>query len=154
MKWREKRAAIRHAVELPIKYRVLGTKSSSGGSLSLALPSERTKDISQGGLLFLSTESFKTGIHLELKIALGGRIFILEGEVVHAARDIQTKLFKTGIQFQNPEGVFKIKMAEQICQIDEYRKKLSTKEARAVSSEEAAHRWIEEHSERFAEFYK
>ena len=154
MKWREKRTAVRHAAELPVRYRVLGSEKRSAGSLSLTVSSERTKDISDGGLLFLSSQLFKVGTFLELKIPMGDRIFTLEGRVVHSHPDLESQLFRTGIQFSNSDGVFKIKMAEQIHQIDEYRKRLSIREGRSISSEEAAQRWIEEHSERFAEFYK
>ncbi len=115
---------------------------------------ERTKDISEAGLLFLSSQFFNVGTLLELKIPLGGRVFLLEGRVVHTNQDLESQLFRTGIQLLNPDSVFKVKMAEQVHQIDEYRKELSTREGRTVSSEEAAHRWIEEHSKRFAEFYK
>lgn len=154
MKWREKRAFVRHAVELPIRYRILGGEKRANGSLFLAVSSERTKDISEGGLLFLSSQVFSIGTCLELKIPIGGRVFTLEGRVVHHRRDFESQLFRTGIQFTNPDGVFKVKMAEQIYQIDEYRKTLSMQEGRSVSPEEAAQRWIEKHSERFAEFYK
>ena len=154
MKWREKRTAVRHAAELPIRYRVLGDGRHPGGSLSLAVSSERTKDISEAGLLFLSSQSFKVGTLLELKIPLGDRVFFLEGRVTHTNWDIESGLFRTGIQLLNPDSVFKVKMAEQVHQIDEYRRELSTREGRSVSSEEAAQRWIEEHSVRFAEFYK
>ena len=154
MKWQEKRTAVRHAVELPVKYRVIGGEKRSGGSLSLAVSSERTKDVSESGLLFLSSQPFKIGTFLELKIPIGDRIFTLEGRVVHNNRDFDSHFFRTGLQFSNPNSVFKVKMAEQIYQIDEYRKTLSTREGRSVSSEEAAQRWIEEHSKRFAEFYK
>jgi hypothetical protein len=154
MKWREKRIADRHAVELPIRYRVLGEGRRPAGSLSLAIFSERTKDISDAGLLFLSSQAFKIGAYLELKIPIGDRVFTLEGRVAHNSQDSESQLFRTGIQFSNPDGVFKVKMAEQIRQIDEYRKALSIQKGCSVSSEEAAQRWIEEHSERFAEFYK
>lgn len=78
----------------------------------------------------------------------------MEGRVVHASRDAETGLFRTGVNFPQPDGVFKIKMAEQVYQIDQFRKILSEKEGRVVSEEEAAHRWIAQHSSDFAEFYK
>ena len=154
MKWREKRTAVRHVVELPIRYRIFEDRKRSDVSLSLPFSVERTKDLSEGGLLFLSSQAFKVDTSLELKIPLGDRIFILERRVVHSNPDFESQFIRIGIQFLNSDSIFKVKMAEQIHQIDEYRRKLSTDEGRAISSEEAAQRWIEEHSQRFAEFYK
>jgi len=45
-------------------------------------------------------------------------------------------------------------MAEQLLQILAFQKSLSLKESRQVSEEEAAQRWIVEHSESFAGFYQ
>ena len=91
---------------------------------------------------------------LELTLPVKEATFTMQGRVVHASRDSETGLFRTGISFPQPDSVFKIKMAEQVYQIDQYRKTLSGKEGRAVSEEEAAHRWIAERSSDFAEFYK
>ncbi len=149
MIWQERRSAVRHAVELPIRYRVL-----ESGAQSQPTRPQKTKNISDTGLLFLSTESFKVGASLELSLPVKEKVLIIEGRVVHSSQDSESKLFRTGINFPKSDSVFKVKMAEQIYQIDQYRKTLSKQEGRVVSEEEAAHRWIEVHSSDFAAFYK
>ena len=149
MVWQERRSAVRHAIELPIRYRIL-----SGGAHSQPNRPPKTKNISDTGLLFLSQEHFKVGVLLELSLPVKEKVLTIEGRVVHASQDSETKLFRTGICFEKSDSVFKVKMAEQVYQIDQYRKLLSKQEGRVVSEEEAAHRWIEEHSSNFAEFYK
>ena len=153
MIWQERRSAIRHAVELPIRYRVLSEPGPSGTNHSPVRPL-KTKNVSDSGLLFLSTECFKIGSLLELSLPVKEKILTIEGRVVHASQDQESDLFRTGIHFPKVDSVFKIKMAEQVYQIDQYRKLLSKQEGRVVLEEEAAHRWIEQHSGDFAEFYK
>ncbi len=73
---------------------------------------------------------------------------------MYVSRDPELSLYRIGIQFPRADQVFKVKMAEQLRQIDEYQQMLSKEEGRIVSEEEAAQRWIETHSGDFAEFYK
>ena len=151
MVWQERRSAIRHTIELPIKCRILSeNKEAAKSPIQLR---NRVKDISDGGLLFLSNRSFSIGTLLELTFPVQDKVFTMQGRVVHASKDIESKLFRTGIRFSKSDSVFKVKMAEQVYQIDEYRKTLSREEGRVVSQEEAAIKWIEKHSREFAEFY-
>ena len=154
MVWQERRSAIRHAVELPIKYRILTERKETARLTSQTARSDYIKDISEGGLLFLSTQHFQMGTLLELTFPVKDKVFAMQGRVVHASRDGGSRLYRTGIRFSKADSVFKIKMAEQLYQIDEYRKLLSGEEGRVVSEEEAAHRWIERHSREFAQFYR
>lgn len=143
--WKEKRAFLRHVIELPIKYRVLPESKERRSE---------TQNFSDGGLLFLASERFDVGTLLELTVPTKDKAFTVEGRVVHVADDPQGGFFRMGVHFMHPQSVFLVKMAEQIHQIDLYRKKLSQKAGQEISEEEAAHRWIEEHSKEFSKFYK
>jgi len=153
MVWQERRSAVRHAIELPIRYRVLSEQAQASGN-RFPVRNHKTKNISDTGLLFLSTEYFEVGTLLELSLPVKESILMVEGRVIHADRDSESGLFRTGINFHKSDSVFKVKMAEQVYQIDRYRKLLSKQEGRVVSEEEAARRWIDQHSSDFAEFYK
>ena len=150
MVWQERRTSVRHAIEIPIRFRVVNEPKQDTRSLSQP---HKTKNISETGLLFLSSECFKIDTLLELTFPMRDKTFTMDGCVVHASRDSESGLFRTGIYFPNPDSVFKVKMAEQVYQIDRYRKLLSQEEGRVVSEEEAAHRWINKHSDDFARFY-
>jgi len=141
--WQEKRLVRRHVVELPIKYRVLNQ--------SKPLLAE-TKNLSETGLLFLTTERFEAGTSLELTIPVKDKALTVKGRVVYARRELESGFFRTGVQFVQPEGVFLVKMAEQLHQIDQYRKKLSDEEGHDISEEEAAERWIHDHYKEFSKF--
>ena len=152
--WQEKRSSVRHAIELPVKYRVLSEREQTAKLPLSETQVSKAKNISDTGLLFLSSEQFKVGMLLELTFPVKDKVFMMEGRVVHASRDAETRLFRTGIYFPNENHIFKLKLADQLYQIDQYRKTLSSQEGRIVSEEEAAQRWIDERSRDFAEFYK
>ena len=153
MVWQERRSNVRHAVEIPVRFRILSELKQPSKPDPALLQSQRTKNISESGLLFLSKERFKSGTLLELTLPIHGTTFTIVGKVVHSSRDSESGLFRSGINFSKSDSVFKIKMAEQVYQIDQYRKSLSAKEGRVISQEEAAERWITVHSNEFANFY-
>ncbi|OGX06158.1 MAG: hypothetical protein A3G87_02135 [Omnitrophica bacterium RIFCSPLOWO2_12_FULL_50_11] len=151
---KERRFSARHFIELPIHYRkILPEKGAEGVSTSVQERS-RTKNLSDGGLLFLAPKSYRPGTQFELSFPVKGKVFSLKASVVHSLLDPATGFYETGMCFSNPSELFKIRMAEQLYQIDKFRKKLSEVKGYAVSEEEAAKRWIEEHSAEFAEFYR
>ena len=152
--WQERRASVRHPIQLPIRYRVLSERKQKDSRTPLSSHLLKTKDISDDGLLFLSAERFEEGSLLELTLPIRDKIFTLTGHVVYTSRDSESGLFRTGIHFSDTQSIFKVKMAEQLHQIDEYRKMLSSREGRAVSEEEAAQKWIDKNSDHFAEFYR
>lgn len=153
MIWQERRSNVRHAVEIPVRFRILSELKEPSKADAALFQSQRTKNISESGLLFLSQEHFEIGTLLELALPIHGKTLTVEGRVVHTSRDSGSGLYRTGIHFSKSDSVFRIKMAEQVYQIDQYRKSLSEKEGRVVSQEEAAERWINVHSNEFASFY-
>lgn len=148
--WHERRQSERHVVELPIKYRVVDEPPKTQPSIRPC----RTKNICEGGLLFLASERFETGTLLELTVPIKNQIFVIQGRVAHVDRDLNGEFYKIGIQFPRADHVFKLKLAEQLRQIHQYQQTLSQEEGRIVSEEEAARRWIDENSGMFAEFFK
>lgn len=150
MVWRERRSSERHIIELPIKYRVVNDTKKRLSAFSIC----RAKNICDGGLLFLSSERFANGTLLELTFPVKDQIFTMKGTVVHVCQDTESDLYKIGIQFPKADHVFKVKLAEQLRQINQYQQTLSKQEGRIVPEEEAAQRWINDHSGDFAEFFK
>jgi len=50
--------------------------------------------------------------------------------------------YELGIEYQGEKDVYSLRMVEQICHIEHYRKEVQTREGRKISSEEAAREWI------------
>ena len=52
-----------------------------------------------------------------------------------------------GVQFLNNEAVYGIRMVEQVCHIEQYRKDMKKKYGRNLSTQEAALEWITKYAE-------
>ncbi len=133
-----KRRFIRHPTSIPIDYTVLG-----------ALPSRKRsvmKDVSHGGLCFLSDHGVDPGEPIEVAILADSRAFEIKGEVTWCRR--LEKHFEIGVRFRNEADEFAVRMVEQVCRIEAYRGEQAAK-GRALSGNEAAREWIQRYAPQF-----
>ena len=149
----EKRLSRRHFLKLPIHYRAIGTVDDSKSDSFSPVGQSQTSNVSEGGLLFLAPQNYPSGTIFELTFPVKEKLFTLRATVIHSMQDVNTGLYRTGVRFSNPSQFFRIKMAEQLCHIEEYRESLSQQTGKSISEEEAAERWINDHSKEFADFY-
>jgi c-di-GMP-binding flagellar brake protein YcgR len=152
--WQEKRSSARHVIELPIRARQVQAHKTPKDVAGPPPEQTQTQNFSEGGLQFLAAKKYPVGATLELTFRIHDKSFTMKGRVAHRDREEKSGLYKTGISFSKPSEVFKVKMAEQLYQIDRYRKSLSRDRGSDVSEEEAAQLWIRAHSADFAEFYR
>ncbi len=54
-----------------------------------------------------------------------------------------------GVQFLDASDAFRVRMVEQVCAIEEYRRQQVEEEGRELSREEAAREWIATYGSRF-----
>lgn len=57
--------------------------------------------------------------------------------------------YEVGVEFDQEDDPFLIRMVKQICHIEQYRETLHREEGRELSSEEAAKEWIEKFAKDF-----
>jgi predicted NAD/FAD-dependent oxidoreductase len=57
--------------------------------------------------------------------------------------------FDIGIEFTEARDVFKMRMIEQVCHIEHYKKEIREKEGRVLSGREAALEWISKYANTF-----
>ena len=50
--------------------------------------------------------------------------------------------YEIGLQFDDPEQLYQLRMIEQICHIEHYRQQVEQQEGRHLTSEQAAKEWI------------
>ncbi|MFB3091409.1 MAG: PilZ domain-containing protein, partial [Gammaproteobacteria bacterium] len=50
--------------------------------------------------------------------------------------------YEIGIEYRGEVDVYRLRMVEQICHIEHYRKEIQIREGRTISSEQAAKEWI------------
>lgn len=122
---------IRHPADIPIKI----TKNESGDCYRQPL-----QDISIGGLRCRLNEPLAIGEEIKIIIDLVKPVLEISGRVVWC-RAVDTA-YELGIEYQGQEDVYRLRMVEQICHIEHYRKEIQIREGRNISSEEAAREWI------------
>ncbi len=127
---------IRHPIDIPIKV----IKSESEDCLNHTL-----QDISIGGLRCLSDKPLAADTEIKIIIDMVDPALEISGRVIWCqAIDESTAdaSFELGIEYQGEKDVYSLRMVEQICHIENYRKEVQTREGRNIRSEQAAREWI------------
>jgi hypothetical protein len=105
------------------------------------------KNVSFGGICFHSAKAFENGKIVHLKIALVHPVFEADGRVVWCSGAGDG--FDIGIEFVDTADAFRVRMVEQICHIEQYRKEVLEREGRSLNGKEAALEWIDKFAETF-----
>jgi len=121
---------IRHPTSIPIQVSASGQTSSQ----------VRISNLSAGGLCFITDIPVKVGSVVDLMIPCVTPDYQGEGIIVWR-RNQAPKKFEVGVRFANDDEYFRVRMVEQVCQIEEYRQQLA-EVGRKLSAEEAAMEWI------------
>lgn len=134
------RRFIRHPSGIPIDFNVIESLHVSGGISPMM-------NISRGGLCFYCDTPFPAGTALHLSIPVETPAYEVDGRVAWSR--MEEEHFVIGVSFDDSATAFNIRMVEQICYIEQYRKVISESEGRELSSEEAAMEWIEKYAADF-----
>ncbi len=133
-----RRRYIRHPTDIPIEYHFEQIFTDS---------TEPLRDISEAGLSFRSSNPVASGVQIEVKIPFVRPPFAATGSVVWCKQ--MGHHYDVGVKFGDGESRFRLRMVEQICQIEHYRMKIRRQEHRELSGEEAAREWINRYASRF-----
>lgn len=144
MENKERRRFIRHLLVSPLKYKITGESDFN---------ETETINISEGGLLFMTTKEPPLDVVINLELPLYEKIFRIKAKVIHTKKDAETGLFKVGVSFSSYSDAFKVKLIEQIYLIEEYRVLRSLQLGKEISLNEASKEWIKRYSERFKKLY-
>lgn len=133
-----RRAFIRHTAGVPLTVRrVDGSEARARQSVN----------VSAGGLSFLSEDEIPIGSTIEVRIAEVNPPFEANGRVVWATPD--GECWCIGVQFLDAADTFRVRMVEQVCAIERYRREVETNEGRVLTPQDAAHEWITRYAGRF-----
>ncbi|RYZ80903.1 MAG: PilZ domain-containing protein [Proteobacteria bacterium] len=128
---------LRHPTSISIEIAVIGESSAE----------VTANNLSEGGLCFVSESPVKVGSVIDLRIPHVTEDYICEGVIVWQ-REQQTNEFEVGVRFANDDEYNRIRMVEQVCQIEDYRQNLAAK-GRALTPDAAAIEWIERYAADF-----
>ena len=133
----ERRKFIRHPVDVEIRLSRAGFKGSGEVLMS---------DVSGGGLAVQTCVFYEEGTRLKVRIPHVPVAFEAIGEVCW--HRILNDQYEIGIRFLDEGSTLRMRMVEQICQIEQYRKQLMA-EGNLTSFEDAAREWIDKYAEDF-----
>ena len=105
------------------------------------------KDISEGGLSFLSETCFGSGAKIHIRIPLREPVFETDGIVVWC-RERDSK-YEVGVQFVDPASEYRVRMVEQVAYIEHYKAEILKNEGRKLTGTEAAKEWIARYARDF-----
>ena len=136
------RKFIRHPTDIPIEYKLDDV---------VAHKKEYLSDVSHGGLSFLSRIFLEPGSVIHLCIPIHKPVFTAEGVIVWCRRNekYEDSCYDVGVEFKEKKTEYGIRMVEQVCYIEHYKKEVSEKEGRKLTGKEAAVEWINKYAKDF-----
>lgn len=107
-------------------------------------------NVSLGGLAFLSDRPLEKLARVRICISILEQDNFLVGNVVWC--NPVGASYEIGVEFEKSRDVYRLRMIEQICHIEHYRREVARVEGRKLSPQEAAREWIEKYAGDFPAF--
>lgn len=145
----DKRQFIRHPTGIPLKIwhsSHHAIEQAQQLQKHIKQTNESLSNISLGGLAFHSQHAFPMSAPIKINIDLVNPPFEALCTVVWCQK--KTEGYDIGVKFVDQDDVEEARMVEQICHIEDYRKKMEVK-GRILDIEEAAVEWLTEYGENF-----
>ncbi len=101
-------------------------------------------NVSLGGLSFVSHQPLDILERVQVCIPILKKNNYLSGTIVWCEKVRDG--YEIGLEFESSKEVFRLRMIEQICHIEHYRKEIERQQGRQLSTEEAAKEWISEYA--------
>ena len=129
------RKYIRHPSDVPIQVSLNLVEDDREDSTD-----ETLTNVGLGGLSFKSSQPFELERKVKVSVPVIKHEAFLQGRVVWCEKAGDS--YEVGIKFEGSKDLFQLRMIEQICHIEHYRKEVKLVEGRELSSEQAATEWI------------
>jgi hypothetical protein len=136
-----RRQSERHTLEIPINISIPGASSKT--------ITGATHDISKGGLAFISDVSFAINQTINVLIQITRPFYEETARVIWSKP--KGNSYEIGVQFNNANALYRLKMLEQVKLIEQYRQDMKTEQGVELSPEEAAMEWISKYAKKFRE---
>ncbi len=133
----EQREFIRHPTDIPVQIELESV---------VAAHDEYLNNISEGGICFRSRVPLAAGSMIRIRIPIVNPMFECTGRVVWC--EDRGAHCDVGVRFFRSDHIFRLRMVEQICHIEQYKQEAAS-EGRVLTSEQAAIEWIEKNAAKF-----
>jgi hypothetical protein len=131
------RRFIRHTADVPIEVEQLTAGTRTVHSVN----------VSVGGLAFTCDEPLPIGAEVSVCIPTVRPPF--HGRAVVRWHRPEGEQYLCGVEFLDAADTFRVRMVEQVCAIDQYRRHVEEEEGRTLTRDEAAREWISRFGDRF-----
>jgi hypothetical protein len=133
---------IRHPTELPLSYH-----------RAKCTPIENISCFENNlvGLSFESNEPVEPGAILDVTVTVYNEDHTFQGQVIRLLN--LGNRYEIGLCFSSESSAFRVRMIEQICHIETYRRRLCEIEGCSIDFERAAKEWIEMYSAQFPKLF-
>lgn len=105
-------------------------------------------NVSLGGLSFIATDPLDIRANVRVSFPILKSDASLDGRVVWCEKSHRG--YEIGLEFDDPREVERLKMVEQICQIEKFRDEVAEREGRHLTSEQAAREWVSHFTSEFS----
>ena len=135
------RRHVRHVTGIPIEVTI-------DFNHSYLAENENITNVSLGGLCFIASDRLEVDESIQVKIPILTQEHSLDGTVVWCNKT--AKGYEVGLEFNDPEEVERLRMIDQICQIESFRQDLEKRDGRKLNSEQAAREWVNRYAGEFS----
>ena len=104
-------------------------------------------NVSLGGMCFIAEDQLDISDEIQVKFPALQNDKSLNGKVVWCNKS--KRGYEIGLEFEDPAEVERLKIVDQICQIETFRKE-TEQQGRKISSEQAASEWISQYAGDFS----
>ncbi len=132
---------IRHPVDVPIQVTSNWEEDDNDETVDQTIT-----NVSLGGLAFISPKPLEVLDRVRISISSLDRDSELIGNVVWCEKSDAEDGYVIGVEFEKSQDVFRLRMIEQICHIEHYRREVLCSEGRKLSAQEAANEWISKYA--------
>jgi hypothetical protein len=133
------RKFIRHPTDVPITVTLDWVDDENDETVDQTIT-----NVSLGGLAFVSEKPITVLERVKVSIPVLNKENSLVGNVVWCEKSDNG--YEIGIEFEKSRDVFRLRMIEQICHIEHYRKEILRVDGRELSAGEAAREWISKYA--------
>ncbi len=133
------RQYVRHPSDVPICWSLANVAIQG---------SEYLKNVSEGGLAFMSLTELALGSTVDIQIPAIDPQVSLKGVVVWCEA-CTSQQYEIGVRFIDANNHFRMRMVEQICHIEHFKREIFETEGRIISGEDAALEWISRYAKDF-----
>lgn len=136
------RKFIRHPAGVPIEVTLDWAEDENDDTVDQTIT-----NVSLGGLAFVSHKPLELLERVRICIPVLNEENYLVGNVVWCEK--VGSGYEIGIEFEKSRDAFRLRMIEQICHIEHYRKEIAKLEGRELNPQEAAKEWIAKYAGEF-----